>query len=47
MGSSILVVHVGAVKIYVGAVEAPRKKVKRGSKPDETQFGTKNGAFEG
>jgi hypothetical protein len=35
------------VKIYVAAVEALRKKGKRGSKPDETQFGTKNGAFEG
>ncbi len=30
--------HVAAVKIYVAAVEALRKKGKRGSKPDETQF---------
>jgi len=33
------------VKIYVlAAVEALRKKRKDGSKPDETQFGTKSGA---
>jgi hypothetical protein len=36
-------VHVGAVKIYVAAVEALKKKER--SKPDETQFGTKSGAF--
>jgi hypothetical protein len=45
MASSTLVVHVRAVKIYVAAVEALRKKGKRGSKPDETQFGTKIGAL--
>jgi hypothetical protein len=33
------------VKIYVAAVEALRKKGKTGSKPDETQFGTKSGGF--
>jgi hypothetical protein len=33
------------VKIYVAAVEALRKKERWGSKLDETQFGTKNGAF--
>ncbi len=33
--------HVAAVKIYVTAVEALRKKEKTGSKQDETQFGTK------
>jgi hypothetical protein len=39
----------GAVKIYVAAaaVEALRKKEKTGSKPDETQFDTKSGAFVG
>ncbi len=42
-GSRLVVV--GAVKIYVAAVEALRKKERWGSKPDETQFGTKNGAF--
>jgi hypothetical protein len=36
----IVVVHVGAVKIYVATVEALRKKERGGSKPDETQFGT-------
>jgi hypothetical protein len=43
----IVVVQVGAVKIYVAAaVEALRKKGKTGSKLDEeTQFGTKSGAF--
>jgi hypothetical protein len=30
------------MKIYVTSVEALRKKGKRGSKPDETQFGMKN-----
>jgi hypothetical protein len=45
MGSSTLVVHVRAVKIYVAAVEALRKKGKRRSKLDETQFGTKIGAL--
>jgi hypothetical protein len=33
----IVVVQVGAVKIYVAAVEAPRKKERQ----DETQFTTK------
>ncbi len=43
----IVVVHVGAVKIYVAAAVggAQEKGKKRGSKPDETQFGTKNSAF--
>jgi hypothetical protein len=41
----ILVVHVGAVKIYVAAMEALRKKQRQGSKQDETQFGTKSGEF--
>jgi hypothetical protein len=42
----IVVVHVEAVKIYVAAaVEALKEKGKTGSKPDETQFGTKSGAF--
>jgi hypothetical protein len=41
----ILVVHVGAVKIYVAAMEALRKKQRQGSKQDETQFGTKSGPF--
>jgi len=41
----ILVVHVGAVKIYVAAMEALRKKQRQGSKQDETHFGTKSGAF--
>jgi len=36
----IVVVHGGAVKIYVATVEALRKKERGGSKPDETQFGT-------
>jgi len=40
-----VIVQLGAVKIYVAAVEALRKKGKRGSKPDETQFGTKIGAL--
>jgi hypothetical protein len=40
----IVVVHVGAAKIYVAAVEALTKR-KHGSKQDETQFGTKSGAF--
>ncbi len=44
-GSSTLVVHVRVMKIYVAVVEALRKKGKRGSKPDETQFGTKIGAL--
>jgi hypothetical protein len=35
----IVVVQVGAVKIYVGAVQALRKKEKQ----DETQFTTKIG----
>jgi hypothetical protein len=35
------VVQVGAVKIYVAAVEALRKKERAGSKHDETQFITK------
>ncbi len=38
----IIVVHVGVVKIYVTPVEAMKEK---GSKSDETQFGTKSGAF--
>jgi hypothetical protein len=43
---TIVVVHVEAVKIYVAAaVEALKEKGKTGSKPDETQFGTKSGAF--
>jgi hypothetical protein len=37
LGIIIVVVQVGAVKIYVGALEALRKK-ERG---DETQFSTK------
>jgi hypothetical protein len=41
----MVVVHVEAVKIYVAAVEALKEKGKTGSKPDETQFGTKSGAF--
>jgi hypothetical protein len=41
----ILVVHVGAVKIYVAGLEALRKKQRQVSKQDETQFGTKSGAF--
>jgi len=42
----IVVVHAGtAVKIYVAAVKALWKKERRGSKLDETQFGTKSGAF--
>jgi hypothetical protein len=36
----MFVVHVGAVKIYVAAMEALRKKQRQGSKKDETQFGT-------
>jgi hypothetical protein len=32
------------VKVYVATVEALRKKEKRGSKQDETQFTTTNGA---
>jgi hypothetical protein len=36
---TIVVVQVGAVKIYVAAVEALRKKERR----DETQFTTKIG----
>jgi hypothetical protein len=36
----------GAVKIYVAAVKALRKKERLGSKLDEeTQFGTKSSAF--
>jgi hypothetical protein len=34
---TIVVVHVGAAKIYVAAVEALRKKEGGGSKQDETQ----------
>ncbi len=34
-----------AVKIYVAAMEALWKKQRQGSKQDETQFGTKCGAF--
>ncbi len=34
----IVVVHIGAVKIYVATVEAPMKKGKRASKPDQTHF---------
>jgi carbon starvation protein CstA len=41
----IVVVYVGAVKIYVASVEALRKKGKTVSKHVETQFGTKSGAF--
>jgi hypothetical protein len=41
-GIIIVVVHVGAVKIYVTTVEAVRKKRKTGSKQNETQFGTKS-----
>jgi hypothetical protein len=41
----IVLVHVGVVKIYVAAVEALKEKGKTGSKPDETQFGTKSGAL--
>jgi len=33
------------VKIYVAAMEALWKKQRQGSKQDETQFGTKSGAF--
>jgi hypothetical protein len=42
----IEVVHVGAVKIYVAAVEALRKK-ERGdqNRTKETQFGTKTVHF--
>ncbi len=44
----VVVVQVGAVKIYVAAVEALRKKERGGSKQDETPPGLpekKNGAF--
>jgi hypothetical protein len=41
----IAVVQVGAVKIYVAAVEVLRKKERWGQNKDETQFGTKSGAF--
>jgi hypothetical protein len=36
----IVVIHVGAVKIYVAAVEVLQKKNER---KDETQFTTKSG----
>jgi hypothetical protein len=43
----IVVVQVGAVKIYVAAVEALRKKERGGSKQDETPDlpEKENGAF--
>ncbi len=49
-GSRLIIVpvQVGAMKIYVVAVEALKKKEREGSKLDETQFTTqkeKNGAF--
>jgi hypothetical protein len=41
-----VLVHVGRVKIYVAAVEALRKKERRGkNRIKQTQFGTKSGAF--
>jgi hypothetical protein len=49
-GSRLITVPVqaGAMKIYVAAVEALKKKEREGSKLDETQFTTqkkRNGAF--
>jgi hypothetical protein len=37
----IIVVQVGAVKIYAAALEALRKKERGGPKQDETHFTTK------
>jgi len=40
----MVVVHVAAVKVYIAAMQALRKK-ERGTKTDETQFGTKSDAY--
>jgi hypothetical protein len=40
----MVVVHVAAVKVYIAAMQALRKK-ERGTKTDETHLGTKSDAY--